>query len=216
MKKNIVRLSAITILCLSANSAIAAIGGTAELKVKGEITAPSCVIALTENGVVDLGKISIHSIQSNAVTKLPVPTGIAIDATCDAETALTFSIVDNRATTASAPSTKHFGLGSVNGNGKLGYYSIKMKTGYVDGDTVDVFSTSKSSTSFTPAKEVDVDTDKVMGWSKGGNNKLAIGKHFISALEVTPYLAAGKDMGGTIPEDTKLDGSATLNFAFGI
>lgn len=216
MKRNIFSLSAITILYLSANSAVAAIGGTAELKVKGEITAPSCVIGLTDNGVIDLGKISIHSIKSNEVTKLPVPTSIVINASCDAETALTFSIVDNRVTTASAPSTKHFGLGSVNGNGKLGYYSIEMKTGYVDSKAVDVFSTSKSSTSFTPAKKVDVDTDKVMGWSDGGNNKLAIGKNFISALEVTPYLASGNDMGGTIPEDTKLDGSATLNFAFGI
>jgi hypothetical protein len=216
MKKNIVRLSAITILCLSANSAIAALGGTAELKVKGEITAPSCVIELGKNGVVDLGKIAIESIKANEVTQLPVSAGIYINAICDAATSLTFSIVDHRVDSTSVPSAKHFGLGSVNGSGKLGYYSIKMKNGYVDGKVVDVFSTSKSNPSFTPAKEVDVDTGKVMGWSKGGNNKLAIGKQFVSALEVTPYLASLKDMGGTVPEDTTLNGSATLNFAFGI
>lgn len=215
MKKIIVLLSTIATLCLSANNAMAA-GGSVELKVKGEIAAPTCQLNLTGSGVVDLGKVSTSNIKDNAETKLPEPGKIGFAAHCDGTTALTFSIVDNRAATVSSPSTNHFGLGSVNGSGKLGYYGIKMSDGTVDNRSVDLFSAPKSSTSFTPAKVVDVDTDKVMGWSEGGNGKLALGSTFISAFQVTPYLASVKDMAGSVPDDTKLDGSATLSFAFGI
>ncbi|WP_447873184.1 DUF1120 domain-containing protein [Serratia fonticola] len=214
MKKLIGHMSAATVICISINSAIAA-GSSLNLKVKGEITAPSCIINLNDNGVVDLGKIATNSIQANTPTKLNDPRPITIQATCDADTALTFSIVDNRVATASTPSTKHFGLGSVNGTGKLGYYGIKMKMGYVDSKEVNLFAVAKSSASFGTSKEVDVDTSKIMGWSES-DNKLAIGKNFISVLQVMPYLASAKDMGGSVPEDTKLDGSATLSFAFGI
>lgn len=215
MNKNIARLSTIAALCLVANNAIAAVG-VAELTVKGEIAPPSCMIELGQNGVVDLGKISSSNIQASAETKLPEPAAINLNASCDGATSLTFSIVDNRMATASAPSASHFGLGTVNSNGKLGYYRIKMQGGYVDNKEVELFSAPKSSASFTPAKEVEVATDKVMGWSVGGNNQLAIGKYFSSQLQLTPHLASAKDMGGTVPDDTKLDGSATLSFAFGI
>lgn len=214
MKKNIVRLSAIAVLCLSANQATAA-GNSVELKVKGNITPPACELRLSANEV-RLGKIAPSRIQANEVTKLDKVNPVGIFASCDGVTSLTLSIVDNRMATASTPSASHFGLGSVNGNGKLGYYRINMKSGNVDGKPAQLFAKPKASTSFTPVSEVELATDKDMGWSQGGDNKPAMGRFFSSDLEIIPYLASAKDMGGSVPDGTQLDGSATLSMVYGL
>ncbi|MFJ5248885.1 DUF1120 domain-containing protein [Serratia liquefaciens] len=214
MNKTIIRLSSIAVLCLSAHNVTAA-QGTAELKVQGQISAPTCDISFANgNGVVDLGKISVNNIKENSETKLTVPAPITVNAFCDAETSVLFSIIDNRSATASAPSTKHFGLGAVNSSGKIGYYAIKMQNAMVDGQLTKVYS-SPSKTSFTPAQEVDVEIGNVMGWAKVANQPLA-GRNFSTQLQVIPYLASSKDMGGSVPEDTLIDGSATLNFSYAI
>ncbi|WP_273855329.1 DUF1120 domain-containing protein [Serratia liquefaciens] len=214
MKNTIVRLSSIAAMGLFASNTMAG-PGSVELKVQGQIGAPTCEIRFANgNGVVDLGKISINNIKENSESKLPVPAAMTVNAFCDAQTQLMFSVIDNRSATVSAPSQKHFGLGSINGSGKIGYYGIKMTNAFVDGQTVNVYS-SPNKTSFTPAKEVDVEIGNVMGWAKVANQPLT-GTTFSTQLLVIPHLASLKDMGGSVPEDTQVDGSATLNFSYAI
>lgn len=53
---------------------------------------------------------------------------------CDAETPMTFNVIDNRLGTASEAG-KTFGLGNVNATGKLGFYAIMVYLPKVDGKT---------------------------------------------------------------------------------
>lgn len=214
VKRNIMKVSSAAFFLLVANSAMAS-QGSIELKVKGGFSAPSCQIGFNSGGgTVDLGRIDVGMIKENNVTKLPEAPPVLISAQCDASTALTFSVIDNRSTTVSSPSPKNFGLGAINGNGKIGYYNIKLSAGHVDGKASKVYSSPNKDT-FTPTSEADVQVGHVMGWANSANQQL-FGKDFVAALYVTPYLASSKDMGGPAPESTLLDGSATLNFSYSI
>ena len=54
----------------------------------------------------------------------------------------------------------------------------------------------------------------VTGWAEA-NSTLKSGKAFQAEVEITPYLSKNADF-GSIVSNVDLDGSATMNFAFGI
>jgi hypothetical protein len=209
-------IALVTLASVAAGSlSVHAAAPTAELKVKGELDAPTCTVSIgaDKSGVVDLGKISPTLIKPSAVTAI-TPNDVPLKAVCSAETYLNFTIIDNRESSVSAPGTQRFGLGLVNGNGKLGYYEIAMGSAGVDGKTSSVFSSATGS--FSPVSTVKLTKGMRNGWSSGTSNQQALGKEFTALLSVQPYLASSADMGGTINDKVTLDGSATLNFAFGI
>ncbi|MBH3008174.1 DUF1120 domain-containing protein [Serratia ureilytica] len=194
-------------------SALAA-GMSPELTVKGQMAVPSCGVTIANEGVFDLGKISNGLIRPNHATELSASAG-AVKVDCEAETFLNFTVVDNREGTASTANTTNFGLGNVNGSGKLGYYRINLLSASVDGKASSVFSAVKGSSSFTALSSVYVDKNKVTGWAKGTSVQSS-GKKFAAVMQVEPMLASSASMGGPITDNVKLDGSATLNFAYGI
>ncbi|ERK08933.1 Beta-fimbriae putative major subunit [Serratia fonticola AU-P3(3)] len=134
---------------------------------------------------------------------------------CDAPTFLNFSAIDNREGTASTVESTHFGLGNVNGNGKLGYYKMRLLGASVDDAGASVYSAIKGSTSLSSASVVFVDKGKVTGWANSENAQ-ASGKIFQAVLAVGPVLGSSKEMAGPITDTTKLDGSATLNFNYAL
>jgi hypothetical protein len=167
--------------------------------------------------VIDYGSIS-HTLPE---TSKPVSLGMGnsggeLTVTCDAATPLTFRVTDNRLGTASASGSKYFGLGNVNGTGKLGYYTIKAAFPRVDGETKNMFVTADN-TIGSGATTVDFEHGKRVGWlSSSASKEQAIGKVFSFMLLTEAFLAKRGDMQGGIGEDTRLDGSATLEFGFGL
>ncbi|OQV35957.1 DUF1120 domain-containing protein [Serratia marcescens] len=212
MKKTVITASILSVLVLH-GAAIAA-PMSSELKVQGKMAAPSCQVSLDKGGVFDLGKLSNGLIDPNKATPL---TGsmITITTDCDAKTYLSFSVEDNREGSSSSSGSTNFGLGNVNGNGKLGYYQLKMRDGMVDGKLSSLYSTSKGSTSFSAVSSITLDKNKVMGWAESTNAQNS-GKRFFAAIELNPVLASSKDMNGPITDSVKLDGSALLNFTYGL
>ncbi|HGM5574381.1 TPA: DUF1120 domain-containing protein [Serratia marcescens] len=213
MKKTLVSAALSAALMACAGGAMAA-SMSPELKVKGEMAVPSCQVALGNGGVFDLGKISNSLIKPTTSTELAKTSG-TLAVTCEAETFLNFTVTDNREGTASVNNGEHFGLGNVNGTGKLGYYKVAVMAASVNGLTSPVFSVSKGGSSFSATTSAAVDKNKVTGWAKSANVQNS-GKTFAAVLMVTPVLASSKDMGGSIADNVKLDGSATLNFAYGL
>lgn len=216
MKKLLVTMTSLATLLLSANS-MAAAAPSAELKVSGELVAPTCSVEIANSGVFEFGKIANSLIKPG----LTNPLGASVKSlvvSCDASTYLTFTAVDNRDGTASATNSTYFGLGNVNGSGKLGYYQIQLLEPSIDGrgtnNSIRLFSAAKGASTITGATSVFVDKNKVTGWS--GPNALEGGKVFAADMRVLPVLASSASMGGPITETTKLDGSATLNFAYGL
>ena len=213
-KKSLLVLGTLSALILSASVTHAADALTAELKVVGELTVPTCTVAAVDDGIYDIGKLSSVDIPQSGYKQLPVITKNWV-ITCDAETYLNFTPVDNRASSMSSSSTTgiYFGMGFVNGTGKIGVFAAKVSNAKVDGVTTSLF-TSKSAT-FTGTAGVDLTLENRTGWTSAANTQKS-GKVFTADIAVTPWLGNSTQMNGPITENTDIDGSVTLNFAYGI
>lgn len=208
---------------------VAAEAPSAELKVAGTIEVPGCDVAIaSEDGAnsseYHFGDIEPSKIQpGNTLAKLnPLTKTWTIH--CTGRTHLTYQIEDHQQESSLSPSTAtYFGLGKVNGEGKIGYYEVEMLNAKISSDGSDpvdarTFSVPKGNTTFTRASSIFLNRNNVMGWSESAANNLAAADTFIADFKVTPTLGGtGKDhMNGTITEDVGLDGSMTLTFAFGL
>lgn len=199
---------------LLATGASLAAGPSAEIKVVGELIAPTCEIKLPNDGIFDYGSISHTGISRDKAVSLGVKGGSTMEVKCDAETPMTFNVIDNRLGTASEQG-KTFGLGNVNTTGKLGFYSIQAYYPQIDGQLGRLFVT-QDSTITSPSGLVQLEHGKRVGWAAASGNSLAIGKNFTAQLLVEAFLAKSGDMHGGIGEDVNLDGSTTLEFGFGL
>jgi hypothetical protein len=212
MKKHVITATALSTLLLAMANAQADTL-TAELKVIGELTVPTCTVAGPDDGIYDFGKLSATMIKSTGTTTLN-PMTKTWTVTCDADTYLSFAPLDNRAASASTVAATNFGMGVVNTTGKIGYYTAQMANATVDGVASSLF-TSASST-FTPAAKVDIITGQRSGWAAATANTQKSGKIFVADITVSPVLASSESMNGPITDETSIDGSMTLNFAYGI
>ncbi|MGE4799918.1 DUF1120 domain-containing protein [Yersinia hibernica] len=212
MKKRLIGLTVLSSLVLGITAAQAATP-TAELKVIGTLTVPSCTVASPDEGVYDFGKMSSSLVKSGTATTPLTAMTKTWTVSCDAETYLNFTPIDNRAASVSVAGATNFGMGNVNGTGKIGYYTAQIKNGTVDNKSSSVF-TSASST-FTLTSTAALTTGMRTGWSSAANTQ-STGKVFSADITVSPVLAGTTTMGGPITEDAEIDGSMTMNFAFGI
>ncbi|CAI1787639.1 DUF1120 domain-containing protein [Serratia entomophila] len=80
---------------LFATGASLAAGPSAEIKVVGELIAPTCEVKLPNNGVFDYGSISHTQISRDKPVSLGVKGGLTMEVKCDAETPMTFNVIDN-------------------------------------------------------------------------------------------------------------------------
>ena len=212
MKKQLAKITVLSSLIFGINAANAE-APTAELKVIGTLTVPSCTVNAPDDGVYDFGKLSSSLIKSGATTTALTPITKNWTVNCDAETYLNFTPVDNRAASVSTAGTTNFGMGNVNGTGKIGYYTAQIKNGTVDTKPSNLFSSATST--FAAGTVANLTTGLRTGWSSAANTQ-SVGKIFTADITVSPILGGTTVMGGPITEDAEIDGSMTMNFAFGI
>jgi type 1 fimbria pilin len=129
--KQSLSLVAATFLLAGATNLLAA--SAVDLNVKGAITPSACTPSLSAGGVVDHGKISIKDLPLS-INKLP-KARLALSVSCEAATLMAVKPTDNRAGTAWSgyDTISMFGLGLINGNLKLGAYSLVMENIRADG-----------------------------------------------------------------------------------
>jgi Protein of unknown function (DUF1120) len=212
MKKQLANIIVLSSLIFGINTA-SADAPTAELKVIGTLTVPGCTVVAPDDGVYDFGKVSATKVKSGTTYTSLTPVTKTWTVNCDADTFLNFTPVDNRATSASEVAEMYFGLGNVNGTGKIGFYYAVMNNGTVDGVASNVF--SSVNTTFPAVTGTNLTTGMRTGWSSAANTQKA-GKVFTADITVNPLLGGTTTMGGPITEDVEIDGSLTMNFAFGI
>jgi hypothetical protein len=211
MKKTLLNLSTLSALVLASGVAHAATP-SAELTVVGTLTVPTCTVAAVNDGVYDLGNIASTLIKATGTTVLnSVTQGWTV--TCDATTYLNFTPLDNRAESKSASAVANFGLGTVNTEGKIGYFTADVKNAKVDGVATSLFTTN--TTSLTPLASVKMNAGIKTGWVSAANTQAA-GRVFTADITVNPVLGNTTDMKGPITDTADIDGSVTLNFAYGI
>lgn len=190
---------------------------TADLKVNGKLVVPVCTVSATDDGVYNIGKVSATTVKPSGNTVLASMTK-TWTITCDAQTYLNFSHTDNRADSASTVDNPYFGLGNVNGNGKIGFYTVDLSNASVDGKTTNLFH-SKNGTSTITSNNVGATRRLHDGWRMGWAATATTQKSgliFAADMIVTPTLASSTVMNGAITDDANIDGSLTLNFAYGI
>ena len=207
---NLVALAALTLAAATAHAA----APTAELKVKGTLQAPTCTVAVADDGVYDFGSISPTRIKPGTAHTALDPISKVWTVTCDADTYLTYTATDNRATSLSTAGAANFGMGKVNTTGNIGYYQVLMSNPTVDGATSSLFGTT--GTTVTPAATgaLATTTGFKHGWAVGAAQKF--GKVFGITLAVTPNIGGTTTMNGAITDKVDLDGSVTLTYAFGL
>lgn len=107
-----------------------------DLSVTGAITPAACTPALSGGGVVDHGKISFSDLNPvpSRDTALPVAS-LALSVNCTAATLFAIKSSDNRGGTSAEPGAglSSFGLGLVNGDKKVGWYTLKTSSSLADG-----------------------------------------------------------------------------------
>ncbi|AHG19997.1 hypothetical protein Z042_10370 [Chania multitudinisentens RB-25] len=218
MKKRILCLSVLSALLFTAANAQAA-APTSELKVAGKLGTPTCTIAAPNNGIYNFGSIRASRLKPDAIISL---TSIAQSwiITCDGMTYLTITPTDNRSdsmvvTNASFQAPNHYGMGFVNGTGKIGGYRVVMaNTSTVDGVQTPLCKGNPGQCSLQVAS-VFLSKGTQTSWATA-NNVLKAGSVFKADIRVDADLASTSTMNGVITENTKIDGSVTLNFAFAI
>ncbi|CBY26686.1 DUF1120 domain-containing protein [Yersinia enterocolitica] len=193
-----------------------AVAPTAELKVKGKIGLPTCTINAPDGGIYNIGEISASQVKSG--TAVTVLSSITKNwtVTCDSLTYLSLTAIDNRKASVSDSTGIHnFGLGFVNGTGKLGFYKTTMSNATVDGVSSLLYFIDANNVLQGGHTLETLTNNFRFGWSENATTAKA-GKVFSADFTVIPTLAGSTTMGGAITENINIDGSTTMNFSFGI
>ncbi|HDL8241916.1 TPA: DUF1120 domain-containing protein [Yersinia enterocolitica] len=208
MKKQLIALTALSYLIFGFNAANAK-APTAELTVKGQVSPPGCIVMAPDGGVYNVGEIAGHTLKPSALTVLPSITK-NWSVICDAETYVSVTGSDNRA--GSSTSGGRYGLGFVNGAGKIGDYGVYFSNAKVDG-TAKYF--RKQEEAAAAILSLSIGPLNGLSWVHANATK-APGKVFSADIEVMPRLGSVADMKGPITENVKIDGSMTLSIIIGI
>jgi hypothetical protein len=216
MNKFFVKTTLASLMLISA-SAVMADAPTAELKVAGKVAVPGCTVAQSEGGTYDYGSISSTLVKPSATTALTSQTQ-TWTVTCDAQTFLSFRVIDNQSASTAGNGTSQFGLGNVNSTGKVGYYTVTLGGAKVDNATAYSYAAAPGSTTVTSAATANVYNTLAHGWAAtiGAGAAQKAGKVFAMDMTVTPTLASSATMGGPITDKVPLDGSLTINYSFGL
>jgi hypothetical protein len=185
-----------------------------DLIVKGTITAPSCnVTPPNGDGIYDFGDIAASSLSNSRLALNPQSKTWIIE--CDADTYMTYTADDQEAASVLAAANTNYGLG-LNGTNKIGFYTVTMENGSVDGTPTSVYYQSIGTTSpgsaaaTTPVYNVSYK----QGWVHA-TGIAALGKNFAMDLKVAPTLGTLAEVGPTT-QDVPFAGSTTLIFTAGI
>lgn len=143
MNKHLIALAS-TLLIAGTSSAYAA--STVDLAVKGIITPNACTPTLSGGGVIDHGKMSAKDLNATAITPLPAAS-LQMTMTCDAQIAFALKATDNRQGSGNG---SYFGMGLINGNQKLGSYSLELTTPLADTEAVQSIASFDGGTTWEP------------------------------------------------------------------
>ncbi|MEW5494392.1 hypothetical protein ABGT23_01890 [Enterobacter cloacae] len=187
-------------------------GGSAELKVTGEIAPSSCVVNVADSKMYWEGlKPSMLSAHSNTPLDYKM-TKVTLQ--CQDQVIPSFRVIDNRAGTESESQPGHFGLGNINGTGKVGFYTARTSMAAVDNQEVGMFMDNSGSGG---RPMLTLENGGTFRWATFGQTSPMAGKDFSFDLIITPTLASAAVMEG-VPAtgETLMDGSMTMEFRFGV
>jgi len=221
MKTTTIRLAALATM-LAAASFGAHAAESADLAVRGIIRPSACNISLSGNGTVNFGTISALTLSSTASTVLPNQS-ITLSVACDAPTAVSISMTDNRIGTASTTALGgdmefQFGLGNVD-NQSVGAYTIRLDTPTADGSEVARITSWQSSEQGTWAALPSDNLAKPRGnarihsWAASGSTTPGAYSNITQPLTVRAAIPATSQL-PDLTQSIPLDGLATISLTY--
>ncbi|UNM21141.1 DUF1120 domain-containing protein [Pseudomonas sp. ArH3a] len=187
-----------------------------DLGVVGVITPSACTPILSNNGVVDYGKISLQEFPANE-KELPDAT-LQLEVSCNGPMMMAVKITDNRPGTATSTNgggdTSSFGLNLASNGQKIGRYQLKMANATADGQVGSLIESWEGSDTWLEANNAVWQPGfrrTVRDPSSAGLTPLTM-----TAFKVDVVVSTTLTRKQYLPsaEETKIDGSATLEVKY--
>jgi hypothetical protein len=194
-------------LCATALIGVApyALAAPADLTVTGIITPMACTPTLSEGGIVDHGKFLSTNLNQDSNTKLTDKI-LQFSVNCDSPIAFRLKPIDNRPG-SNINNNGLFGLGFINGNQKLGYFSADFLAPMADGAGVRPMYSYNNGDSWGNFTGLLSNALTAFGAVGGPNTPIAI-KHLVSDLRISTYIARADSL--DLTNEAALDGSITI------
>lgn len=204
-------LAALAGALLIAHCTVALAASSVDLSVKGSITPSACSPSLSNNGLVDYGKISIQDLNPTGATELPV-TSFKLAVNCEGASLFALATQDNRASVAGPGAS--FILGLITPTLWVGTYFLSMENIQLDDPAAySIYSMDNGNTwLFNPDANVPANILLAFGHHSSGVRAPVPIKDVSLDLVVQPYIYPKNQI--PVGETIALDGSATLELRY--
>ena len=119
-------LAALAGALLIAHCTVVLAASSVDVSVRGAITPSACTPGLSQEGLIDFGKIPAKDLSPDSSTSLPTVI-LKLTVNCDAPALFALRGNDNRAGSAHRDDGYGYGLGLINGDEKLGTYLLTLR-----------------------------------------------------------------------------------------
>jgi len=205
-----------TVLITATTNALAA--STVDLTVKGRITPIACTPALSNNGLVDYGKISRQDLSADKRTQLRDKT-LDLTIACNGPARFALVMHDNRDGSAIVNSEIYYGLNRDSSGNNIGLYSLNFDPAQtVVDDLSQVYRTDSTTSgvawSSSNGRPIPIGARSYLGFTDVAGS--TAGPMFIqnlsSRVTVETVIAPTSEL--DLSADVQLDGSATLDMVY--
>ncbi|MFL8986676.1 DUF1120 domain-containing protein [Pseudomonas sp. QLc11A] len=175
------------------------------LEVKGIITPVACTPVFSNNGTIELGKISSKELNPDTHKKIR-ENNIQLVVTCSAPQSFSLNPIDNRRETSTGD---WFGLGLTTNLEKLGYFYpaiVSVNDGATPLDPID--STDEENWS----KATSAKPGRYLSVAAIGDTSPIKAENVTFDFRVDTYIAPANGL--TLDQDVTIDGSATFDLAY--
>ncbi|HEF4757831.1 TPA: DUF1120 domain-containing protein [Pseudomonas putida] len=191
---------------------------TVDLTVKGLITPVACTPGLSNNGLVDYGKISGQDLSADKRTQLRDQT-LDLSIQCDAPARFALIMRDNRDGSAITNSEIYYGLNLDSGGKKIGLYSLNFDpANTVVDEWPQVYRTDSTTGglawSSSSSRPIPIGARSYLGFTDVAGSSagpIAI-RRLTSRVTVETVIAPTSELDLSV--DVQLDGSATLDMVY--
>lgn len=181
-----------------------------ELEVNGRITPSACNVSLSDNGLVEHGKILATTLNASEFTVLPNQL-MGLSISCDGLVLFALVGIDNKRESSLAPDY-FYGLG-VNPHApgeRLGSVSLSLRGPVGDSQAMQTLTSSDNGGTWSP--EPYVYPGLFMGFARVGDTLPAPIRQLVASLRVDTSISPANTL--TLQEEVPLDGSITLDLRY--
>ncbi len=200
--------TAFTAGLLLVGSASTFAASTVDLTVKGLIVPSACTPELSRGGVIDHGKISAKDLQTDRPTLIGTHI-MTLVMVCDSAIAVALHSVDNRP--GSSPVPAGYGLGLINTDQKLGWFTLLLRNAVADNAQVQPITSLDGGNTWYGESNWDPGLYMSMAALSDDTQPVPM-KELVVELVVDTSIAATDSL--DLSNEVTLDGSATLEVKY--